>query len=89
MFVFDINAIADFFNLKELCILLKIVVKYIGELHIKWVSSPLNNNWVFKYAILNFWVFIIGLVGLNYDRGLLIPVLDNLGYTYYYFHVSI
>ena len=28
----DINAIIDFFSFKELCILLKIAVKHIGEL---------------------------------------------------------
>ena len=68
------NAIVDFFSFKELCILLKIAVKYIGELLIKWVNNPLSNNWVLSCVILSFWVFIIR---LDYNRGLLVPVLDN------------
>ncbi len=47
------NAIVDFFSFKELYILLKIVVKYIGELLTKWVSSLLSDDWVLKSATPN------------------------------------
>ena len=83
---FDINVIIDFFSFKKLCILLKITVKYISELFIKWVSNPLSNDWVLSCAILSFWVFI---VGLDYNRGLLVSVLDNLGYAYCCFRVGV
>ena len=44
VYFFNINAIIDFFSLKELYILLKIAVKYISELLTKRVSSLLSDN---------------------------------------------
>ena len=56
------------------------MVKYIGELLTKWVSSLFSDNWVLKSVTLNLQAFI---VGLNYNRDLLVLVLDNLGYFRY------
>ena len=62
-------------------------VKYIGELFTKRVSSLLSDDLVFKYITLSFWGLII--IRFNYNRGLLVLVLDNLGYTYCHFYIGV